>query len=170
MRNRTITIRGVPEPVLRAVRAASEANRRSLNSELLVILERAAIERSGTRLPTGVREGGTFPYALERARAPGRWRLGAIDRPTLAAVCRRYHIQSLSLFGSHARGAAGPDSDVDVLVDFEPGMTPGLGIVSVAEALQPVLGGRRVDLVTRRGLPPRLREQVLATAVPLYGG
>ena len=53
--------------------------------------------------------------------------------------------------------------------DFEPGMTPGLGIETVALALQPAFGGRRVDLVTRRGLAPRLRAQIVATEVPLYG-
>ncbi|MBI4419406.1 MAG: nucleotidyltransferase domain-containing protein [Gemmatimonadetes bacterium] len=93
----------------------------------------------------------------------------AVDRDALETVCRRHHIRSLAVFGSHAKGNAGPDSDVDVVVDFEPGMTPGLGIETVAEALRPVLGGRRVDLVTRRGLSPRLRERILATAVPLYG-
>ena len=75
----------------------------------------------------------------------------------------------LALFGSQARGDARFDSDIDVLVDFEPGMTPGLGIVTAAEALRPVLGGRRVDLVTRRGLRPALLERILATSVPLCG-
>jgi predicted nucleotidyltransferase len=72
------------------------------------------------------------------------------------------------VFGSHARRDARPDSDVDVVVDFAPGATPGLGIVRVADALRPVLGGRRVDLVTRRGLAPRLREQILSGARTLY--
>ena len=58
---------------------------------------------------------------------------------------------------------------MDLVVEFEPGMTPGLAIETVAEALRSVLGGRRVDLVTRRGLSPRLRERILATAVPLHG-
>jgi hypothetical protein len=84
-------------------------------------------------------------------------------------VCRRHHIRWLAVFGSHARGDARPESDVDVVVDFEPGMTPGLGIVRVAEALRSVFGGRRVDLVTHRGLSPRLRGRVLATALVLYG-
>jgi hypothetical protein len=57
---------------------------------------------------------------------------------------------------------------VDVLVDFEPGLTPGFGIVRVAEALGPIFGGRRVDLVTRRGLAPRLRDGIVASARALY--
>jgi len=84
-------------------------------------------------------------------------------------VCREYHIRSLAVFGSQVSGAVHADSDVDVLVEFAPGMTPGLGFVSVADALRPVFGGRRVDLVTRRGLAPRVRDHILRTAVPLYG-
>jgi predicted nucleotidyltransferase len=48
-------------------------------------------------------------------------------------------------------------------------MTPGLGIMAIAEALRPVFGGRRVDLVTRRGLSPRFLDRVLAGAVTLHG-
>ncbi|MBR9990726.1 MAG: nucleotidyltransferase domain-containing protein, partial [Gemmatimonadetes bacterium] len=70
--------------------------------------------------------------------------------------------------GSLVRGDALPDSDVDVIVDFAPGITPGFGIVHVADALRPVLGGRRVDLVTRRGLSPRMRDHVLSSAKTLY--
>jgi uncharacterized protein len=94
--------------------------------------------------------------------------LDGIDRDALAAVCRRYHICWLAVFGSHARGDARANSDVDVVVEFEPGRTPGLGIVRVADALRPMLGGRRVDLVTRRGLAPRLRDRILAEARELY--
>ena len=171
MRTKTITIRGVPESVLRAIRSASAGNRRSLNGELLVILERAAAEGGAPGSRAAVRERVAAPYPVASPGAPERSLKHSVDRAALAAVCRRYHIRSLALFGSHARGEARPDSDVDVVVEFEPGLTPGLGIIAVAEALQPVLGGgrARVDLVTRRGLSPRLRERVLAAAVPLYG-
>jgi predicted nucleotidyltransferase len=47
-------------------------------------------------------------------------------------------------------------------------MTPGFGIIRVAEALRPVFDGQRVDLVTRRGLAPRLRDSILASARSLY--
>jgi predicted nucleotidyltransferase len=93
----------------------------------------------------------------------------SVDRAALAAACRRHHIRWLAVFGSRVTGTARPDSDVDVVVDFEPGMTPGFGIGSVAAALQPVLGGARVDLVTRRGLRPPLREHILSGAVVLHG-
>lgn len=71
------------------------------------------------------------------------------------------------MFGSRARGAARGDSDIDILAEFEPGMTPGFGIVTVAEALRPVFGAK-VDLVTRRGLSPRFLSRILPTAVTLY--
>jgi predicted nucleotidyltransferase len=92
-----------------------------------------------------------------------------VDQEALAAVCRQHHIAWLAVFGSRAGGDARPESDIDVVVEFEPGMTPGLGIVSVADALRPVLGGARVDLVTRRGLRGPLRDRILASAVPLHG-
>jgi hypothetical protein len=109
------------------------------------------------------------PYIVTAPPEPATAIPDAVHRDALAAVCRRHHIRWLAVFGSHARGDARPESDVDVVVDFEPGMTPGLGIVRVAEALRSVFGGRRVDLVTRRGLSPRLRGRVLATALVLYG-
>lgn len=86
------------------------------------------------------------------------------DRERLAAVCRRHHVQKLSLFGSVLTDAFGPASDVDVLVQFEPGRTPGLAIIDVEDQLSAVFGGRRVDLVTERSLHPLIREQVLASA------
>jgi predicted nucleotidyltransferase/plasmid stability protein len=167
MRTRTLTVRGVPDGVLRALRAASAANRRSLNAELLVVLERAA---GGVREEQAglVREAAAARYGTRRAAARGALRQ-AVDGDALAAVCRRHHIRSLAVFGSRGRGDARPDSDVDVVVEFEPGMTPGLGVVSVAEALGAALGGARVDLVTRRGLSPRLRRHIESTAVQLYG-
>jgi predicted nucleotidyltransferase len=106
------------------------------------------------------------PYA-EAAR-PSATLLADFDRSALEDVCRRHNIVWLAVFGSLARGDARADSDVDVVVDFAPGMTPGFGIVRVADALRPVLGGRRLDLVTRSGLSPRLREQILSSAQTLY--
>lgn len=169
---RTLTIRGVPDPTLRSLRARAAANRRSLNSELLVLLEqsvRTPTERLGEiRASTAVREVVT-PYRTP-ARSKGK-RSPPVphDAGALADVCRRFSIRRLSLFGSLARGEARSDSDLDLIAEFEPGMTPGLGIIAVAEALRPVFGGRRVDLVTPRGLSPALRDRILAEAVPLHG-
>ena len=78
--------------------------------------------------------------------------------------CRRYHVQKLSLFGSVLTDTFGPGSDVDVLVQFEPGRTPGLAIIDIEDQLSAIFGGRRVDLVTDRSLHPRIREHVLASA------
>jgi hypothetical protein len=146
------------------------ASRRSLNGELLTILDRAAAGESGpsSAAPApdrAVREP-TPAYADPAERAPTV--LANVDTAALTEVCARYHIVWLAVFGSHVRGDARPDSDVDVVVDFATGMTPGFGIVRVADALRPVFGGRRVDLVTRRGLAPRLREQILSDARTLH--
>ena len=92
-----------------------------------------------------------------------------IDRASLAALCRRHHIRRLSLFGSVLRPDFRPDSDVDVLVEFEPGQVPGfLGLHEIETELLKQLGGRKVDLVTQRSLNRRLRDRVLATAQVEY--
>jgi predicted nucleotidyltransferase len=71
-----------------------------------------------------------------------------IDRERLAELCRRYHVAKLELFGSRAKGTARPDSDVDLLVTFEPGQTPGLEFVSLCDEFE-VLFGHKVDVLTR---------------------
>jgi uncharacterized protein len=136
----------------------------------------AATHDPATHDAAAASPGGTAASPGGTAVSPGGTAVGSagtslldvIDRDALAAVCRRYHIGWLAIFGSHARGDASASSDVDVVVEFEPGRTPGLGIIRVADALRRVLGGRRVDLVTRRGLAPRLRDRVLAEARELY--
>jgi predicted nucleotidyltransferase len=70
-----------------------------------------------------------------------------IDRERIAELCRKHHIRRLSLFGSVLRDDFRPDSDVDVLVEFEPGHTPGLAFFHMAEELEELIG-RRVDLNT----------------------
>ena len=93
----------------------------------------------------------------------------SIDRASLAALCRRYHIRRLSLFGSVLRPDFRPDSDVDVLVEFEPGQVPGfLALHEIETELSKLLGGRKVDLVTHRALNRRLRERVLSSAEVEY--
>jgi predicted nucleotidyltransferase len=167
MRTRTLTVRGVPDSALKKLREQAAANHRSLNGELLALLSHAAVVGSGAAAEAvAVREAAAAPYAAPSQRVTPL--LEQMDHAALAAVCRRHHIRSLAVFGSQARGDARPESDVDVLVDFEAGMTPGFGIVRVEEALRPVFGGRRVDLVTRRGLAPRLRDRILASARSLY--
>ena len=92
----------------------------------------------------------------------------AIDRNVVRAFCQRHQISRLALFGSVLRDDFGPDSDVDVLVEFHPGHVPGLDFVSIERELSGLLQGRRVDLVTPKFLNVRIREQVLREAQPLY--
>jgi hypothetical protein len=87
------------------------------------------------------------------------------DRAVLAALCRRHHIHRLALFGSVLKGTARSDSDVDLLVEFEPDATPGLlGLAAIEAELSELLGGRRVDLRTAGDLSPYFREEVVRTA------
>jgi len=72
------------------------------------------------------------------------------------------------LFGSVLRDDFQPDSDVDVLVEFKPGHVPGLDFVVIERELSDLLNGRTVDLVTPKFLNPRIRDEVLSTAQPLY--
>jgi uncharacterized protein len=92
----------------------------------------------------------------------------SIDRDAVSAFCRRHHITRLALFGSVLRDDFGPDSDVDVLVEFQAGHVPGFNFVSIERELAGLLHGRRVDMVTPKLLNPRIRDQVLSSAEPLY--
>lgn len=165
---RTLTVRGIPDATLKRLRSQAAANHRSLNGELLAILEAVA-----SQVPVApsralmVREPVTAPYAVEPHRELPL--VESVDQAALAEICRRCHIEWLAVFGSHARGDARPDSDVDVVVEFARGKTPGFGLVRVAEALRPLFGGRRVDLLTRGGVSPRLRDAILTSARTLHG-
>ena len=92
----------------------------------------------------------------------------SVDPEALASFCGRHHIQRLALFGSVLRDDFQPDSDVDVLVEFQPGHVPGLDFVVIERELSDLLNGRTVDLVTPKFLNPRIRDEVLSTAQPLY--
>ena len=92
----------------------------------------------------------------------------SIDREAVSAFCRRHHIARLALFGSVLRDDFRPDSDVDVLVEFQPGHVPGLRFVSMEQEFSELLHGRRVDRVTPKFLNPRIRDQVLSSAESLY--
>jgi len=91
-----------------------------------------------------------------------------IDRSALEEFCRRHHIRRLSLFGSVLRRDFGPESDIDVLVEFEPGHTPGLAFMRMERELSQLFGGRPVDLVTPRFLNHRIRDRILAEAQTQY--
>ena len=89
------------------------------------------------------------------------------DQEALAAVCERYGIAELKVFGSRAHGTARPGSDIDVLYTLRPGRKLGWEVEQLADELSAVLG-RPVDLVSLRALHPRLKPAVLAEARPLY--
>jgi predicted nucleotidyltransferase len=90
------------------------------------------------------------------------------DRSRIATFCRRNKIRRLSFFGSVLREDFSPDSDVDVLVEFEPGEVVGLRFIEIERELSDLLGGRPVDLVTPKFLNRRIRDRVLATADTQY--
>ena len=91
-----------------------------------------------------------------------------IDRDAVSAFCQRHHIQKLALFGSVLRADFGPASDVDVLVEFQAGHVPGFSFLSIEREFSGLVQGRRVDMVTPKFLNPRIREQVIVSAEPLY--
>jgi len=96
-----------------------------------------------------------------------------IDRQRLAEFCRRWRIREFSLFGSVLRGDFGPESDVDVLVSFEPEAQWSLwDHFSMREELRQLLG-REVDLLTRRSVersPNWIRRKaILESAETIYG-
>ena len=85
----------------------------------------------------------------------------------LRSFCQKHHIRQLSFFGSVVRDDFGPQSDIDVLVKFEPGHTPGFDFFLMEVELSQLLG-RKVDLQTLNFLSPEIRSSVLSEAVPAY--
>ena len=90
------------------------------------------------------------------------------SRKDIERLCERYHVERLAVFGSALREDFGPGSDVDVLVEFEAGRTPGLGFVRLQRELSELLG-RRVDLHTYRSLSRYFRDKVLGQSKAFYG-
>lgn len=86
-----------------------------------------------------------------------------VDVAKLQAICDRYGVMRLEVFGSAGRGEATADSDIDVLYELAPAARLGWDIEQLADELTELLG-RRVDLVSRSALHERLREQVLGEA------
>lgn len=79
--------------------------------------------------------------------------------------CRRNHIRRLSLFGSVLRDDFSPDSDVDVLVEFQPGHVPGFfGLLDMEEELSSLFGSRKVDLRTAEDMSRYFRDEVIESA------
>ena len=93
----------------------------------------------------------------------------ALDIPQeeIAAFCRRHHIRRLALFGSVLEEDLGPDSDIDVLVEFDPNHIPGLAFFSMQQELSQILE-REVDLNTPQFLSPYFRQQIQEEAALVY--
>ena len=93
----------------------------------------------------------------------------SIPAKALAEFCKRNHIRKLAFFGSVLRDDFGPQSDVDVLVEFEEGHTPGLAFIDIQDELSKLLGGREIDLVTPKFLNDRIKDRVLKEVSVVYG-
>ena len=92
-----------------------------------------------------------------------------ISSDRIADFCRRRHVRRLAFFGSVLRDDFRPDSDIDVLVEFEPGFAPGLlHIARMERQLAPAFGGRKVDLRTPEDLSRHFRQSVLDHAEVHY--
>ena len=91
-----------------------------------------------------------------------------ISRDRLAEFCQQNHIRRLSLFGSALDERFGPDSDVDILVEFEPGVSVSLLDMARMEMELTHMIGRKVDLRTPKELSRYFRDKVLASAVVQY--
>jgi Predicted nucleotidyltransferases len=92
-----------------------------------------------------------------------------VNDDALSGFCRRHGIRRLALFGSVLRDDFTDASDVDVLVEFAPGSTPGLLKLAELEfELSELMGGREIELRTYEDLSRLFRDRVRASAVPLY--
>jgi hypothetical protein len=179
----SFSVKNVPDGVARALRARAKRNHRSLQGELMAVLEAAAhssVVSPPASAPSEVRETspawGTVPVpdpsiARLPSSAPGveaAPRPFPIDRHKLGDICRRYHIRRLSLFGSALRPDFRPDSDVDLLAEFDEGHALGFDVFRLEEELSALVGGRKIDLVNRNYLNVRLKPIILASARVLY--
>lgn len=90
-----------------------------------------------------------------------------VDKAVLAQFCKKHHIKRLALFGSVLRPDFRDDSDVDVLVEFEPGLTPGFAFFAIQDELSELMG-RKVDLNTPQFLSPYFRDRVMEEAETAY--
>ncbi len=91
-----------------------------------------------------------------------------LPKEEIAAFCRKHHIAKLSVFGSALSDDFGPDSDVDFLVEFEPGHVPGLIRLAAMERELSEIIGRKADVRTAGDLSRYFRDEVVAAAVVQY--
>lgn len=92
-----------------------------------------------------------------------------LDETSLTRFCEAHHIRRLSLFGSQPKGTAGPDSDIDLLVEFEPDAPPTFfDLAQIEIELSQALGGKKVDVRTAEDLSRYFRNEVVRTAEVQY--
>lgn len=92
-----------------------------------------------------------------------------LDEASLARVCRAHRIRRMALFGSQLKGVARPDSDIDLLVEFDPDAHPTfLDLAQIEIDLSHAMGGRKVDVRTPQDLSPHFRDEVMRTAEVQY--
>jgi predicted nucleotidyltransferase len=167
-----LTIRGVPASLHARLKDRADRNRRSLNAETLVLLERALqVEPAYDEGPLG---GPVYsPSAGDLGRVV-RERVDVAALPTAGAIkellierrqdLRALGVRRVGLFGSVLKGNSRPDSDLDVIVEFDPAEKTYDRFSALASYLER-LTGRRVDLVTTEGLSPFIGPRILEEAV-----
>ena len=138
-------------------------------------LAQELIVSDGSAVPAGgkmrlIRQSGTRQLLVARCTyhdATMGLDLNRIPPDAISEFCRKHHIRRLAVFGSALRRDFAPDSDLDLLVEFETGKTPGLAFFTIQRALSEMFG-RKVDLHTPRGLSKYFRDEVLRDAKDLY--
>ena len=90
-----------------------------------------------------------------------------IPSEKIADLCRRYHVWEMAIFGSAARGELRPDSDIDIMVEFEPNASIGWEFFELEEELTRIFG-RRINLGTKRSLKPWIKPGALRDALVIY--
>ncbi|MEO5735710.1 MAG: nucleotidyltransferase domain-containing protein [Rubrivivax sp.] len=119
----------------------------------------------------------TFADTRRSNQAPGAGRrvargevvkINALGSPEIERICRKHGIRRLSLFGSRLKGQERPDSDLDLLVEFEPDRTPGLLGISAMEIEFGHALRHKVDLRTAQDLSPYFRDEVVRVAQLTY--
>ena len=144
-----LAVEGLLDRTRSGNRVYYQANRHSLDfTELKVILKRA------------------YDAAGESSRSGGV--RGARSMGVVNEICARYHVRRLAVFGSSLNGEGTTESDLDLLVEFEPGHTPGLAFFTLEDELSEALG-RKVDLNTPAFLSRYFREAVIKEAQDIYG-
>jgi uncharacterized protein len=109
-------------------------------------------------------ESGAYYPAVEPSAGMACGRI-CFQKGEIKVFCKRHHIKSLALFGSILRDDFRPDSDIDVLVEFKKGHTPGfLALADIEQELYFLLGERKVDMRTPQDLSPYFRDKVIQEA------